>query len=196
MFKEGFIETRAQALLDEYTQIISEFFPGVVNLEKFGVIFNRTFTQYQESRKRKMAPESLREGKVSCSSAAALLGIWWETVSGNVPWYFIRQLDLGSGQSHASAHVKVGLHLRQPTDYSSTLVYQNFMERAKSARFNPDVDFFDYTTGSGLDFADVKPRSIPVIALLGNTAYLRHRVRHLSVKSDAVRARETSYTAR
>jgi hypothetical protein len=172
---------KAQYLFDEYARIIREVFPGVVFLDEFFESFNRFFSQYQDSNKRKMLPSSIREGKVSCSSAAALTGIWWYIVQSVEPTYFVEQVSRDSQCSKSGAHVVVGLPI---------LEKQNNVEEiddAYSARMQgvklPEISIVDYTIKHGLAHAHPRMISQPVERLHRNVPYLLNRVHTLGIRS-------------
>lgn len=192
MFEPGFIERRSQALLDTYVQLVADIFPGVITLEEFTLAFNETFTSYQKSSPRKMAPESLLEGNVTCSSAAAILGVWWELTSGNIPWYFIDRLD---GQSKASSHITSGLRLNSNKPDDANSEYSQFIRHLTQNSPNRNVEFFDYLAARGLGVAELTPETLPTTHIRGTKPFLQNRVKTFGLKSKLVKERETRYAS-
>lgn len=168
---EQLVRQRADSLLAEYSQIVSEIFPGVVAVPEFLNTFNAFFTEYQHSKQRKMAPESLREGKVSCSSAAGLLGVWWYVTNGTHPLFILDNMSLEPGY-RSSAHVKVGVSATELPYHPDDIAYYHYIDTTKARGLMPVRD----------------PSTCePNRAIIGNTGYLRNRVRTLGVKSNVLK---------
>lgn len=157
------ITQKARYLYDEYLKILSEFFPGITNNEEFTSAFNLIFTNYQDSNKRKMDPDSIRNRQVSCSSAAALLGLWWLNQSGREPQFHIEN-SRARMMSKSAAHVLIGLP-------------------------NPDeIELFHYTKESGIKLIP-GGNNTDILApyIINNTLfYLSNRVKVLGLPKGTV----------
>lgn len=157
------ITQKARYLSDEYLKILSDFFPGTIDIEEFISAFNSIFTNYQDSNKRKMDPESIRNRQVSCSSAAALLGLWWLIKSGREPQFQIEN-SRARMMSKASAHVLIGLP-------------------------NPDeIELFHYTKETGLKLIP-GGQNLDILApyIINNTLlFLSNRVKILGLPKGTV----------
>lgn len=175
---------KAQYLRDQYTAIVADVFPGVISLDEFITTFNAFFVRYQQFNKKKMLPESLREGDISCSSAAAITGMWWFIVNSIEPTYFVEQIVRDSGSSKSAAHVVVAL----PSDVSepqSQAVDAAYLARGQGKQ-TPGIAVVDYTLRYGLDHASPKLISPNKLKISGNYAYLLNRVRVMGIKSNAI----------
>lgn len=100
----GETTTNATELIQSYISLAQELFPNGVgsNISQFIGMFNQHFTQYQHEFSRKMQPESLRKGFVTCSSAALLIGVMWEKEFGTEPYFLLGANYATSPKAHAA----------------------------------------------------------------------------------------------
>lgn len=103
------LRQRTQRLLSDYTQLVGQIFPGVVATDEFVNCFNQFFTEYQTQRKLKLAPTSIKEGKISCTSAVAIMGVWYWLQTQLQPDYYIDFIHPLSGQSRTSSHSLINI---------------------------------------------------------------------------------------
>lgn len=104
------VEKKTAFLLKEYTEIVAEFFSGVLELDHLVEEFRRQLPNGQDSQARVLDPESIRtERKVNCASAAALVGVWWmQQFPQLIPLFLVE--TLGTRVIHkTAAHVVVVL---------------------------------------------------------------------------------------
>lgn len=174
------ISEKANYLFDEYVRIVLQVFPGVVALDEMMLAFNQVFPSYQDSKRKKMLPSSLREGKVSCSSAAAITGVWWYITRMVNPTYFVEEVGHDSGTSKSGAHVVVGLPESQ--DISLAEVNAAYLARLQNQR-SSSIEIVDYTWKHNLGHAVAATISPDATAISGNYSYLMNRVRNLGLKS-------------
>lgn len=172
---ERAIQLKTQYLTAEYVNIVHEFFPGVTNLETFVELFSRIFTNYQSSTKFKLDPESIRDRNISCSSAAALLGIWWtQQFPQLTPIFLIQDLRRDSSAAVSSAHVNVAVPLHRPiNDRDALIAFHNPDKRT-------DIDIIDWTEHSQMKRSN-PDRLYSVYAVEGIQNYLRDRLKHLGL---------------
>lgn len=175
------IQEKSQYLLDQYIAIVTSVFPGITSIEEFFTAFNAVYVSYQDSNKRKMLPQSLKEGAISCSSAAAITGIWWFIVNCIEPTYFVEQVGRDSGSSKTGAHVVVGLPSAELSTKHET-VDSAYLARGKGLKV-PGVEVVDYTIKFGLTHALPALISEDTEKITGNYAYLMNRIRTLGLKS-------------
>jgi len=159
---------KAELLVIEYIDIIDTFFPGIHTYTEFIEALNSFFRDYQNKDSLKLSPDSIRGGKISCTSAAALVGVWHTGQSPTEPTYFIEQPMRGNEVTKKNAHVVVKILDQQ----------QNSL-------------FIDYICSRGLAVieADEVKISIPIE---GNLNYLRNRIHVFGVESQIL----TQATAR
>lgn len=186
---ERYLEPRATALIEEYLDIIGQIFPGVVTLEEFGQVFNHFFTSYQRLNKQKMAPESIMAGNITCSSAAALVGVWWEQHTGTQPTYFLRKFD---GETKTSSHVIAGIFLGSPEDTEVNHIPAHFMQQARTGSSVPHTGFYDYLPERGFGKATVNSEILPVIPIRGTKGFLTDRLKTFKINSQRLRLREAA----
>jgi hypothetical protein len=164
------LNIKTEYLLREYQKILHEFLPQCSSIDKFAEMFSTTFITYQDSNLRKMDPASIREGKVSCSSAAALLGTWWlEQFPQLTPIFLVEQTSI-TERSKPTAHVNVALPTHQGiTSYDAVRAFYD------PARLNRDIHLVDWT-----QYSKMKPsnpnQSYAVYAIHGLESYVRNRV--------------------
>lgn len=143
MEHERSLTVKTEYLLREYRRIIQELIPNCTTIDQFAEAFSDIFDTYQNSNSRKMDPDSVREGKVSCSSAAALAGIWWLEQFPQLTPIFLIEETQRTGQSHSSAHVNVALPTISPISEREAL--QAFYDPNRS---RSDLHLIDWTTYS------------------------------------------------
>lgn len=159
MTPEKWLTRKVVAVEKHYYQIISTVFPGVISTTEFIECFNDMFKNYQGTRAQKLAPPSIRQGYISCSSAAALMGIWFEQLSHQHPEFYIDFIHPLSGQSKASAHTVIGL----PVPNQGVTLYE-YKNSLKELRPEPNQLQGTYR-------------------IVGNKAYLTDRLRVFTVSS-------------
>ena len=169
------LEIKTAYVLSEYKKIVAEFFPECASLDEFTKLFSSVFTAYQNSNARKMDPESIREQKVSCSSAAALLGVWWLEHYPHLTPVFLIQSTANLDQPRSSAHVNVAL----PTQRSiSSLEAVKAFEDPRRSR--TDIQLVDWTTHSGMKASN--PSQIyEVYPVSGLDSYIKNRLKALKL---------------
>lgn len=172
---ERSLEIKTIYLLSEYMKIVAEFFPDCVSLDQFIREFSAIFNSYQDNNPRKMDPDSIREKKVSCSSAAALLGVWWLVQYPHLPPVFLIENTERSGQPRASAHVNVALPTKQRiTDREAVEAFRN------THRARHDIKLVDWTTYSQMK--DSNPsRMYEVYPVPGLNSYIKNRLKALGL---------------
>lgn len=169
------LEIKAAYVLSEYKKIVAEFFPGCVSLDEFTTLFSSIFTSYQNSNARKMDPESIREQKISCSSAAALLGVWWLEQYPHLTPVFLIQSTASINQSRSSAHVNVALPLEQSiTGLEAVKAFED------PRRSRTDIKLVDWTTYSRMKASN--PSQIyEVYPVTGPDSYIKNRLKALGL---------------
>lgn len=83
------VENKVQILWDEYLRIVTSVFAGVVSVEEMIDAANDFFKFYQKKHKQRLAPESLDQGYIDCTSGAALCGIYWWLTRNSNPIFFL-----------------------------------------------------------------------------------------------------------
>lgn len=173
--KERAVQLKASYLFEAYRLIVAEFLPLGVDIETFMQIFSQHFAEYQNTNPRKLDPDSIREGKVSCSSAAALAGVWWMEQFPQLAPVFLVEETSRSGHSRTAAHVNVALPLAGPIDKQAAL----------SAFYSPSrgsdqIRIIDWTEHSKMKASN--PQKIyEVYPVQGVVPYLRNRVAALGL---------------
>jgi len=168
---------KSHFLKEQYVQIIQEFFPGCVNLDEFMAMFSQTFHEYQESNRRKMDPDSIRERKISCSSAAALLGVWWSIQFPQSLPIFLIEAKIDRTASKTTAHVSVVLPPPQGVS-----IYEAILAFTDQRAMRNDLHIIDWTSHSSMK--PTNPNcSYPVYPLTGLDSYLRNRLQILGLLS-------------
>lgn len=169
------LHVKAAYLIEEYRRIVEEFLPGCESIAAFVEMFSDTFQDYQESSNKKMDPDSIRDRKVSCSSAAALAGIWWmDRFPQLLPVFMIE--DTGNSfQSKSSAHVNVAFPLEAPITEREAMVAFYDPQRSR-----PDIMLLDWTTHSKMKLSNPN-RSYPVYPISGVQEYVRNRLVTLGI---------------
>jgi|GEM_PF-1359105 len=174
---ERSIYLKTNFLMEEYRKIVAEFFPAGIDLPTFVDIFSKTFRDYQDNNQKKLDPESIREKKISCSSAAALLGLWWMTQFPQLtPIFLIEETDR-NGTQKSAAHVNVAI----PTTKSITT------REAMEAFYRPntrssDVQIIDWTAHSAMKQSN-PAKLYDVAPVVGLQAYLKNRLVVLGLPS-------------
>jgi hypothetical protein len=107
------ISTSTVAVIHEYLSLISDFFPGITNVDEFVLAFNAILENFQDQNKKKMDPYVIRSDRaVSCSSAAAIMGLWHYLTFDQIPELFVERPDSSigsSGTSRATTHTKIAV---------------------------------------------------------------------------------------
>ncbi|MBW7955681.1 hypothetical protein H3C66_03015 [Patescibacteria group bacterium] len=173
--KQRSVELKSAFLIREYQAIVQELFSNCANIPEFVELFSTLFPNYQESNARKMDPESIRERNISCSSAAALLGVWWMDRFPQLVPVFLVQNTEREPQSRSSAHVNVALPLTTPITPSEAITA--FFD---PNRRNAEIQLVDWTTHSGMKASNPQ-KAYDVKAIQGVHPYLRNRVQVLGL---------------
>lgn len=168
---EHSLEWKKAEVLKQYVEILKEkgFFV-CSTLDEFALRFSSLFSVYQDVTQRKMDPDSIRDGQVSCSSAAALLGVWWEQQSA-FPAIFLIQDVKRIGQPRTSAHVGVAVSMEHII--GSHEAQQAFFD---PSRKRPDIRLFDWT-----EYSKMKPinpqNTYNIYTIEGVENYIKDRIR-------------------
>jgi hypothetical protein len=172
---ERALQLKTEYLTVEYMRIVGEFFPGVTQLDNFVELFSHIFTHYQSSNKLKLDPDSIRNRNISCSSAAALLGIWWVQQFPQLhPVFLVQDVSREASASLSSAHVNVAIPLYQPiTDREALAAFHSPQKRN-------GVEIIDWTEHSQMKRSNPS-RTYDVYAVDGIQRYLRDRLKHLGL---------------
>jgi len=165
MTKEALtISERTAILFDEYIKLVGEFFPGVISTDEFVAAFGTIFLEYQHSRRLQMSPQSIKERKITCNSAAALMGVWYGLLSTLEPSYFIEDPDPLQNVSKSCAHSLIGLPLTPGP-----------------------LTIYHYTTPTNL-IEKKQPTLYPTVHIQGTREFLFNRVASLGISTTRLRA--------
>lgn len=175
------LSEKAQYLYDQYCAIVTCAFSGITTIDEFFNAFNALYVKYQDSNKKKMLPQSLKEGAISCSSAAAITGMWWFILNNIEPTYFVEEIGRDSGSSKTGAHVVVGLPSSELSTHLES-VDKAYLSRKQGIQV-PGIEVVDYTIKHGLAHAVPAMISEDTAKITGNYAYLMNRVKTLGLKS-------------
>jgi len=169
------LEIKSEYLLEEYGRIVQEFFPGIANIEEFVAAFSEIFYKYQSLNPKKLDPDSIRERYISCSSAGALLGVWWMQQFPQLRPIFLIEDSTNSGVSKAAAHVNVALPLIAP------ITEQEALAAFYSSTVTPStVQLIDWTEHSRMKQSNPAKRYV-VYPVEGIRSYLRNRLKYLGL---------------
>lgn len=170
MNKEQSVKQKVAKIKNEYQQLMAPF-ASIDDLNSFITLFNAQKWTYQDFNKRKMDPESIEEGMISCSSAAALTAMWWLEKFPQLTPVFLLEDSRQTGSSRAGAHVNIALPMKQKLAVVEIVSAFVNGTKQKGGAFRT----LDWTVKSGLK--DANPRqNYPVVPLLGLDAYLTDRV--------------------
>lgn len=172
---ERSLQKKTDFVIAEYRQIVEAFFPAGVPLTEFIDIFSGLNFQYQDTNNRKMDPDSIREMKISCSSAAALLGIWWAEQFPQLTPIFLIENTSRTGNPTTSAHVNVAVpQAKEITSYEALAAFHS------SQRSQPNVEIIDWTLHSQMKGSN--PQKIyDVYPVTGVHEYVKNRIRVLGL---------------
>lgn len=167
------------ALMLEYTNILSQVFPGVVTLQAFAKAFNELNFLYQGLNKHKLDPLSIRQRKISCSSTAMLMGLL-ETLQGKNPGYFVEDTRSEDGGRRISMKNKTKAHVIIRSFDDTRQTYWEMWSRDNGL---PDCVVIPIT--------DLKYLQ-NTVSIPGTRWFFANRVRILEVNKEAV-ARSEQY---
>jgi hypothetical protein len=180
MTEQNLIHHRADKLAEEYQAIVRSTFAGVTKVGDLIPAFNQRFFRYQRSMTRKLAPESLKKGEISCSSASAIVGMWWFLLTELEPTFFVQLYNKNKQLAGRKAHTVVGL---DRTGKNPAQLEDLYLQRSTEGYYDPDTFLLDYVPAHGLYHAHPDTAYFPAQVITGNQNYLRNRVRVLTVKS-------------
>jgi len=169
---------KSNFLIEEYQKIVAELFPTITSLDEFADVFSCTFQEYQHANAKRLDPDSIRELKISCSSAAALLGVWWVNQFPQLVPIFLIEDVRRTPTSQAGAHVNVVIPLSSQISTGEALSAFHHNKRSDSN----DVAIIDWTEYSKMKPSNPK-KAYPVYPVEGVPAYVKDRLRHLGLSS-------------
>ena len=118
-----------------------------------------------------MDPESIREKKISCSSAAAILGVWWMQQCPQLIPVFLVEDTRYTGNARTAAHVNVALP-SQDCLSAMEAVYAFSTSNSSKSSFN----IVDWTEHSGMKQSNPSKRNYEVRPIVGVESYIKNRV--------------------
>lgn len=174
------LQVRVQEWLARYDQIIDEHF---VLARKYGLTgciadFSTFYTDYERVPSRKMNPENVAQGLVSCSSATLLVGRWWERQKGLEPWYII-DLEGMPSQQHTLVYLPdMELSIEQVRE---ALDRHKEGEGSVRPAASDKGRLIDYTKKQSIRILP-PPRDVPDVLRLiqGSAAFLENRIKVFS----------------
>lgn len=163
-------------LLDEYRKIVAEFFPGIATLDEFADAFSTTFQDYQHVSAKKLDPDSIRERKISCSSAGALLGVWWVNQFPQLMPIFLIEDLRGMQIAQTTSHVNVVLPLTSQISAREAVIAFN----RRGDLYSENVAIIDWTQHSKMKPSNPE-KEYSVYSVDGLHAYIKDRLKHLGL---------------
>jgi hypothetical protein len=168
---ERSLQAKTKLLTQEYQLIVAEFFPNCGTVDDFVNLFCKIFANYQPVVPRKMDPDSIRERKISCSSAAALLGVWWMQQCPQLIPIFLIEDTRYTGNARKAAHVNVALPFEDGLS-AMEAVYAFSASNSSKMSFN----IVDWTEHSGMKQSNPAKRNYEVRPIAGVGSYIKNRV--------------------